>query len=427
MSLPRSATVLLLAGLAAALPLAAPASGEPSGDPVDFNRDVKPILSENCFLCHGFDASTRKARLRLDTFEGATQEVRGFAAVVPGDREESELWYRITTEDADDRMPPVEHGKSLTPEQVEVLGRWIDQGAAYEEHWAFVPPARAAAPAVRDAAWARNPLDRFVLARLEQEGLAPAPEADRATLLRRASLDLTGLPPSLDAVDAFLADPAPDAFERAVDRLLASPAHGEHAAREWLDAARYGDTHGLHLDNERTMWPYRDWVIRAFQENKPYDEFVVEQLAGDLLPEPSTAQLVATGFNRCNVTSAEGGMIAEEFLAKYAMDRVDTTATVFLGATTTACWASSTTSTRRPRTRTSSRRSRCWPSPARSRRPRSRATAPRSRRREPRWRRRCPRATPRRPSGNASSAGPSPTAGRTGSRSRRPAATARCW
>jgi hypothetical protein len=333
MSLPRSATVLLLAGLAAALPLAAPASGEPSGDPVDFNRDVKPILSENCFLCHGFDASTRKARLRLDTFEGATQEVRGFAAVVPGDRGESELWYRITTEDADDRMPPVEHGKSLTPEQVEVLGRWIDQGAAYEEHWAFVPPARAAAPAVRDAAWARNPLDRFVLARLEQEGLAPAPEADRATLLRRASLDLTGLPPSLDAVDAFLADPAPDAFERAVDRLLASPAHGEHAAREWLDAARYGDTHGLHLDNERTMWPYRDWVIRAFQENKPYDEFVVEQLAGDLLPEPSTAQLVATGFNRCNVTSAEGGMIAEEFLAKYAMDRVDTTATVFLGLT----------------------------------------------------------------------------------------------
>jgi len=329
---PRTATTLLLAAAAACVPLLA---GSRSGDPekVDFNRDVKPILSENCFLCHGFDISTRKAKLRLDTFEGATKKVRGFAAVVPGDREESELWYRITTDDFDDRMPPDDHGKTLTPEQVETLGQWIDQGAEYELHWAFAPPTETELPPVADDAWARNPIDRFVLARLERDGLRPSPEADPATLLRRVSFDLTGLPPSLEELDAFLADDAPGAYERAVDRLLASPRYGEHLARYWLDAARYGDTHGLHLDNERTMWPYRDWVIRAFNDNKPFDEFAVEQLAGDLLPEPSTDQLVATGFNRCNPTSAEGGMIAEEFLAKYAMDRVDTTSAVFLGLT----------------------------------------------------------------------------------------------
>ncbi|MBL7009098.1 MAG: PSD1 domain-containing protein [Planctomycetes bacterium] len=329
---PRSATTLLLAAAAAAVPIfAAPRGGDP--EPVDFNRDVRPILSENCFVCHGPDPGTRKAKLRLDTFDGATAAARGSAAVVPGDREESELWYRVSTGDFDDHMPPAESGKSLTPEQVEVLGRWIDQGARYDLHWSLVPPVTGELPAVEHEQWLRSPADRFVLQRLEQEGLAPSPAADRATLLRRVSLDLTGLPPSLDELDDFLADPSPDAYERAVDRLLDSPRYGEHLARHWLDAARYGDTHGLHLDNQRTMWPYRDWVIRAFNDNKPFDDFVVEQLAGDLLPEPTTDDLVATGFNRCNPTSAEGGMIAEEFLAKYAMDRVDTTSTVFLGLT----------------------------------------------------------------------------------------------
>jgi mono/diheme cytochrome c family protein len=307
------------------------AAAEP---PVDFNRQVLPILSDNCFACHGPDAKTRKARLRLDTREGAFAELRsGDRAVVPGKPDESALVERITAADDHLVMPPPESGKALKKEEVELLRRWIAEGAEWKPHWAFVPPARPDLPAVKGASWVRNPIDRFVLARLEREGLTPAPEADRVTLIRRVTLDLTGLPPTPAEVDAFLADTSPDAYEKVVDRLLASPRYGEHRARYWLDAARYGDTHGLHLDNFREIWPYRDWVIRAFNENKPFDRFVIEQVAGDLLPDATLDQVVATGFNRCHVTTSEGGSIEEEVYVRNVVDRVDTTGTVFLGLT----------------------------------------------------------------------------------------------
>jgi mono/diheme cytochrome c family protein len=313
-----------------ALGLQSPAPG--ADPPVDFNRQVLPILSDNCFACHGPDAKTRKAKLRLDTKEGAFAELRsGGFAVVPGKPAESALVERVTAADDEERMPPPKSGKKLKPEQVELLRRWVAEGAVWKPHWAFVPPTRPALPAVTDAGWVRNPIDRFVLARLEKEGLKPAPEADKVTLLRRVTLDLTGLPPTPAEVDAFLADKSPDAYEKAVDRLLASPRYGEHRARYWLDAARYGDTHGLHLDNYREIWPYRDWVIRAFNANMPFDRFVVEQLAGDLLPGATLDQQVATGFNRCNVTTSEGGSIEEEVYVRNVVDRVDTTGTVLLG------------------------------------------------------------------------------------------------
>jgi hypothetical protein len=299
--------------------------------PVDFNRDVRPILSETCLLCHGPDAAVREADLRLDVRASVLADRGGYAVVVPGAADASELYLRIS--DDFDPMPPRDAERQLAPDEIALLKRWIDEGAAWEEHWAYVPPEHAPLPAVADAAWARDPLDRWILARLEREEMAPSPEAPGATLLRRASLDLTGLPPTVDEIDAFLADARPDAYERAVDRLLASPRYGEHMARAWLDAARYGDTHGYHLDNERSLWRWRDWVIEAFQRNLPFDAFAVEQLAGDLLPAPTLDQLVATGFNRCNPTSGEGGLIDAEYLVKYASDRVDTTATVFLGAT----------------------------------------------------------------------------------------------
>ena len=316
-----------------ALLLALPTAAAAQDPPVDFARDVRPILSDNCYLCHGFDAETREAGLRLDTREGAFGELRsGGAAVVPGDLDASELAYRILAEPGE-RMPPVDSGRELTAEEIDVLRRWVAQGAPWEEHWSFVPPERPEPPAVERADWPLGPLDAFVLARLEEEGLAPSPDASKEALLRRVTFDLTGLPPTVEEQDAFLADDEPGAYERVVDRLLASPRYGEHMARYWLDAARYGDTHGLHLDNERSMWRFREWVIAALNENKPFDEFTVEQLAGDLLPDPSLDQLIASGFNRCNVTSAEGGMIAEEYLALYAKDRVDTTATVWMGLT----------------------------------------------------------------------------------------------
>jgi len=300
----------------------------------DFAREVRPILSQRCFACHGPDAAARKGELRLDRRDVALGERVAGPVVVPGDLEASELWRRVASTDPERRMPPPEASEEgLSPRELDLLRRWIEGGAPWEEHWAFVPAKRPAEPEVRHAPWVRNPIDAFVLAQLEAAGLEPAPQADRATLLRRATLDLTGLPPTVEELDDFFADDAPDAYERALERLFASPRHGEHLARFWLDAARYADTHGLHLDNERSMWPYRDWVIGAFQTNLPYDRFVIEQLAGDLLDDPTIDQLVASGFNRCNPTSAEGGMIEEEYLALYAKDRVDTTATVFLGAT----------------------------------------------------------------------------------------------
>jgi hypothetical protein len=304
------------------------------GQAVLFNRDIRPILTETCFACHGFDPAARKAGLRLDSFEGATTPTeKGHAAIVPGKPELSEFWKRVTSPDPTLKMPPPVAHKELKPAQIAMLKRWIEQGANYQKHWAFEPVQRPPTPTVKQTAWPKTDPDRFILATLEANQLAPTKEATRETLLRRLTLDLTGLPPAPVEVDAFIADTAPGAYERAVDRLLASPRYGEHMGRYWLDAARYGDTHGLHLDNERTMWPYRDWVVRAFNENLPFDQFTVWQLAGDLLPEPTRDQLVASGFNRCNVTTSEGGAIDAEFHVRYAVDRVEAASTVFMGLT----------------------------------------------------------------------------------------------
>jgi mono/diheme cytochrome c family protein len=325
----RLLTVLAALGFAGL----APARAEKAPPAIDFNRQIRPLLSENCFACHGPDDKQRKAKLRLDTKAGAFAELRsGGFALVPGKAEESELVRRLTADDPAQIMPPPKTGKRLTPEQIALVRQWIEQGARWSEHWAFVAPRRPALPKVT-AAWPREPLDFFILARLEATGLRPSPEADKPTLLRRVTLDLTGLPPTLAELDAFLSDRSPEAYETVVDRLLDSPHYGEHQARFWLDAARYGDTHGLHLDNYREMWPYRDWVIKAFNRNLPYDRFITEQLAGDLLPNATLDQVVASGFNRCHVTTSEGGSIDEEVYVRNVVDRVDTTGTVFLGLT----------------------------------------------------------------------------------------------
>lgn len=303
--------------------------------PVSFRRDIRPILSNACYACHGPDEAQRQAGLRLDQHEAALAELdSGETAIVPGDSAASALYQRISESDASLRMPPEDHEIQLSPAQIELIRRWIDQGADWQAHWSFVPPARLEPPDVEQSQWPRNAIDHFILDRLESEGLQPSAEADRETLVRRLTFDLTGLPPTPAEVDAFLQDDSPEAYERLVDRLLNSPRYGEHMARYWLDAARYGDTHGLHLDNERAMWVYRNWVIDAFDANMPFDQFTIEQLAGDLLPEPSQDQLIATGFNRCNVTTSEGGSIDEEYYVRYAVDRVETTSTVFMGLTT---------------------------------------------------------------------------------------------
>jgi hypothetical protein len=305
------------------------AAGE-SG-PVRFSRDVLPILSENCLLCHGPDAKARKADLRLDVKDSALRSKDPI--IVPGKSVESELIHRIQSTDPDEIMPPPKSGRTLTQKQKETLKQWVDQGAAWGKHWAFEPPTEAERPSVKNSAWVRNPIDAFVLARLEQEGLRPSPEADRATLIRRLGLDLTGLPPTLAEVDAFVSSQAPHAYEDLVDRLLASAHYGERMAMDWLDAARYADTNGYQNDFARTMWPWRDWVIAAFNRNQPFDRFLVDQIAGDLLPAATREQKVATGFNRNNRTVTEAGSIEEEWRIENAVDRVETTATVFLGLT----------------------------------------------------------------------------------------------
>ena len=312
---------------------AATVSAANTNAPVLFNRDIRPILSDNCLACHGPDAGKRKAELRLDTAEGAVALHQGRQAIKPGDQAASELWRRVNSSEPKVRMPPPDSGKKLKPDQIAALGRWIEQGAVYQKHWAFVAPVRPERPPVRHAAWPRNDIDRFILGTLETKGLEPSPEATPETLIRRVTLDLTGLPPSLAEVDAFVKDRQPDAYERLVDRLLNSPRYGEQMARHWLDLARYGDTHGLHLDNERSLWPYRDWVVRAFNQNLPFDQFTIWQLAGDLLPDPTREQLIASGFNRCNVSTSEGGAIDEEFQVRYAVDRVETTSTTWMGLT----------------------------------------------------------------------------------------------
>jgi hypothetical protein len=300
---------------------------------VQFNRDIRPILSDNCFQCHGPDKAKRKARLHLDTEEGAFARRDGPALLVPGKPAQSELWRRISTTDPKERMPLASSGRTLSPRQIELIRRWIEQGAKWQKHWSFLPPERPPLPAVRETRWPRNPIDYFVLERLEREGLAPSAEADKTTLLRRVTLDLTGLPPTPAEVDAFLADPGPDAYEKVVDRLLQSPRFGERMAIRWLDAARYADTNGYQNDGERFMWRWRDWVIDAYNHNMPFDRFTIEQLAGDLLPHPTLDQRIATGFNRNHRGNAEGGIIPEEYAVEYVVDRVETTATVWLGLT----------------------------------------------------------------------------------------------
>jgi len=325
----------LAAGVMGWLPAVAAAVAAEAGDAAQFNRDIRPLISENCLACHGPDPGSRKAGLRLDTREGLFGATKNEGPVVqPGKPEDSALWKRIVHSDPDELMPPPESHKELKPEQRERIRQWIAAGAPWQPHWSFIPPVRPPVPQSPGGAPPEpNPLDAFIAAKLASRGLAMNPEADRRTLARRVSLDLTGLPPKPAEVEAFVADASPDAYEKYIERLMDSPQWGEHRARYWLDAARYADTHGLHFDNYREMWPYRDWVIRAFNRNQPFDQFVVEQIAGDLLPDPTQEQLVATGFQRCNTTTNEGGTIEEENLAIYANDRVSTTGWVFLGLT----------------------------------------------------------------------------------------------
>ncbi len=324
-----------------------PGETQPKPRPVGFARDIRPLLSENCFACHGPDEKARKAGLRLDTQEGAFAELKGGGrAIVPGKPDDSELIDRIESDDPERVMPPKKSGKQLSADQVATIRRWVEQGASWTRHWAFKPAQKPELPAVKDGRWPANPIDRFILARLEAEGLAPEPEADKTALIRRVTLDLTGLPPTLPEVDAFLKDRSESAYETVVNRLLDSPRYGEHQARFWLDAARYGDTHGLHLDNYREIWPYRDWVIRAFNANMPFDQFVVEQLAGDLLPNATLDQVVATGFNRCQISTSEGGSIEEEVYVRNIVDQVDTNGTVFMGLFNRLRGATTTSSTR---------------------------------------------------------------------------------
>jgi hypothetical protein len=312
--------------------ICAATSGRAAADMLEYNRDIRPILAEHCFACHGVDSAAREADLRLDLKDPAVD----FGAIVPGDADASSLVERIEAQDADLLMPPPETKKKLSPAQISTLRKWIDEGAEYQAHWSYLPPTRPAPPQVDSETWAKNPIDHFVVARLAEVGLKPAPAADARTLCRRLHLDLTGLPPTPEAVAAFLAEYEADqdaAVVGLVDRLMASPAWGEHRARYWLDAARYADTHGMHFDNYREMWPYRDWTIRAFNNNQPFDEFTVDQLAGDLRANPTEEQLIATGFQRCNPTTNEGGTIEAENLANYASDHVQTFGWVFLGLT----------------------------------------------------------------------------------------------
>ena len=304
---------------------------------VSFNEDIRPLLSNKCFHCHGPDEEERKAKLRLDTREGALQDHDGFAAVVPGNIEDSELIYRILSDDDDEVMPPPGKGERFTDAEVALLKQWIQEGAEYEVHWSYQKPARPEVPEVTSGILkVRTPVDAFILRRLEEEKLTPSPEADRHTLIRRVSLDLTGLPPTPAEVDAFLADDGPDAYERLVDHLLGKPAFGEHWARLWLDLARYADSAGYADDPGRTIWAYRDWVIRALNANMPFDQFTIEQIAGDLLPNPTQDQLIATAFHRNTKTNNEGGTSDEEFRNAAVVDRVNTTMATWMG-TTAAC------------------------------------------------------------------------------------------
>ncbi|WP_186767782.1 PSD1 and planctomycete cytochrome C domain-containing protein [Blastopirellula retiformator] len=301
---------------------------------IDFGADIRPLLSNNCYSCHGPDEEHRAGGFRLDVESSAIGEAdSGERPIAPGDVDASEIIARIVSTDPSLQMPPPETNKSLKPEEVEKIRQWIAAGAKFEKHWAFQSLEKPEPPAPKQAEWARGPIDQFVLARLEKMGMSPSDVATKERLIRRVTFDLTGLPPTMAEVEAFVKDDSPDAYEKVVDRLLASPHYGEHMARFWLDAARFGDTHGLHLDNYREMWLYRDWVIQAFNNNKPFDQFTVEQLAGDLLENPTEEQKIASGFNRCHVTTSEGGSIKQEVEMRNVIDRVTTTGTVFMGLT----------------------------------------------------------------------------------------------
>ena len=326
--------MLTTAVLAFNLPLAARAAQ--AADRIDFNFEVRPILADRCFKCHGPDAKARKAKLRLDLPESAyalRDPQTGKRAVVPNHPEQSELYRRITTKDDDDRMPPAASNLTLTDEEKELLRRWISQGAEYKPHWAFISVQKPAVPSVSDQTQIRNPIDAFVAARLAREGLRLSPEASPETLIRRLSFDLRGLPPTLEEIDQFAADKSPEAYERVVDNFLASPAYGEHLANDWLDLARFADTYGYQNDVQRDMSPWRDWVIRAFNQNLAYDQFILWQVAGDLLPSPTRDQVLATAFNRLHRQTNEGGSVEEEFRIEYVSDRVSTAGTAFLGLT----------------------------------------------------------------------------------------------
>ncbi|MFN3323852.1 MAG: DUF1553 domain-containing protein [Bryobacteraceae bacterium] len=303
------------------------------GDVVRFNRDIRPILSDKCYTCHGPDEQNRKTRLRFDTEEGAKADLGGRFAIVAGDPDKSELIRRVTTSNRGLRMPPLATGHSVDEREVALLRRWIEQGAKWEKHWSFISPERPAPPAISNSGWAKNEIDHFVAARLEREGLHPSPEASRTALIRRVSLDLTGIPPTPAEVDAFVNDPSPNAYEKVIDRLLASPRYGERMAARWLDAARYADTNGYQTDAERFMWRWRDWVIDAFNRNMPFDRFTIEQIAGDMLPNATLDQKIASGFNRNHRGNGEGGIIPEEYQVEYVVDRVETTSAVWLGLT----------------------------------------------------------------------------------------------
>ena len=320
--------------LAAVVAIPGDGSGSPvAPDAVEFNRDIRPILSDRCYQCHGPDAARRKADLRLDQEVSAKADRDGERAIVAGKKEASELYRRTTAKDAAERMPPQKSGKTLSPVEIEILGRWIDQGAQWQPHWSFIPPKATEVPSVKNKERIGSPIDAFIQARLEREGLEPSGAADRGILIRRITLDLTGLPPTAAEIEAFESDESPDAYVRVLDRLLASPRLGERLATRWLAAARYADTNGYQTDAARVMWRWRDWVIDAYNRNLPFDRFTTLQLAGDMLPRASLDQKIATGFNRNHRGNGEGGIIPEEYAVEYVVDRVDTTATVWLGLT----------------------------------------------------------------------------------------------
>ena len=330
-------TILSALWLATGLPTAFGA-GDGSPAKVDFNREIKPILSNACYRCHGPDAAERKGGtdgVRFDTAEGLFADVGGHSAVVPGKPEASEILKRVTSTDPDIVMPPKGHGKPLTPREIELLTDWIKQGARVSRHWSYIVPVRPELPVVKQTGWPRNPIDRFILARLEQEGLKPSEEADRYALVRRVSLDLTGLPPTVEEVDSFVRDTDPNAYEKLVDRILAKQAYGEHWGLLWLDLARYADSAGYADDPARRIWLFRDYVVKSFNANKPFDQFTIEQIAGDLLPNPTDDQLVATAFHRNTMTNNEGGTNDEEFRNVAVVDRVTTTMAVWMGTTMT--------------------------------------------------------------------------------------------